>query len=110
MTKTAVVAVLIAASLTGCAGAQKREQQQARCQEQPQWTTTDAAGQAVGIYICFGERSQLLYAVRILPPPPPAPAPAAPPKVKLPELAPRPRVKAPTAAPAQLPTLGGTAK
>lgn len=83
-TRGAALALLL--TLTGCAGLGAKKSDDApitaRCNEQPQWTTTDEKGQAIGIYVCFGERSQLLYVARVLPPAPPAAAPA--PKVKQP--------------------------
>lgn len=99
-------AVIVLATLAGCAGPQKKEPvQNARCNEQPQWVTKDEKGNDLGIYICFGENSRLLYVVRVLPPVPP---PAA---KKAPERDPKTgRFKAPVAAPVVLPSVSGTAK
>jgi hypothetical protein len=69
--KAAVLFVAVA-GLSACAGLQQREKPiVARCNEQVQWTTKDDAGNAVGIFVCFGEHNQLLYVVRQLPPAPP---------------------------------------
>jgi len=97
-----IAAVLaVAVSLTGCAGlGAKKKPVAARCNEQPQWTTTDERGYPIGIYVCFGEENQLLYAIRILPPPAaPAPKPA-----------PKASVKKPATPAAALPSVSGTAK
>lgn len=78
MTRAAALFAVMAV-LAGCTGAQPQKKKaaqddapiQARCNEQPQWTTKDEKGEDIGIYICFGKRSQLLYAVRVLPKPDP---------------------------------------
>lgn len=102
--KAACLAVL--AFLAACAGPQKKEPvQNARCNEQPQWVTKDASGKDLGIYICFGENSRLLYVVRVLPPPPPAPPKKQP--VRDPKTG---RFAKPAAAPAALPAVTGTAQ
>lgn len=78
-TKTILAVALLAAAvslLTACAGAHPKPEATARCNEAPQWVTKDAAGNAIGIFVCFGEENRLLYTARVLPPPPPAPAPA----------------------------------
>jgi hypothetical protein len=102
--KGAALALLM--TLTGCAGlGAKKKPVAARCNEQPQWTTTDERGYPIGIYVCFGEENQLLYAIRVLPPPAPAAAPA--PKTKA---SPKASVKPPTPAATKLPAVSGTAK
>lgn len=140
MTRAAALFAVMAV-LAGCTGAQPQKKKaaqddapiQARCNEQPQWTTKDEKGEDIGIYICFGKRSQLLYAVRVLPKPDPKdlelqalraelqkakeavpaaappPAPPAPEPIKdLPvDAAPVPPPATP--APAELPTVTGTA-
>lgn len=76
--KQAMSYVIVAAIalLAACAGAPaKKPDATAKCNDTPQWVTKDAAGNAVGIYICFGDDNRLLYSARFLPtPPPPAPA------------------------------------
>jgi hypothetical protein len=74
--KHAMSYVIVAAItlLAACAGAPKKADATARCNEAPQWVTKDAAGNSIGIFVCFGEENRLLYTARVLPPPPPAPA------------------------------------
>ena len=82
--KFRLVAFVAIAALAACASLKPTPPPpppaQVRCNETPQWTSKDAAGHDVGIFICFGEKSQLLYSVHVLPPAPvaaPAPTPAA---------------------------------
>jgi hypothetical protein len=70
------IIVVAIALLAACAGAPKKADTTARCNEAPQWITKDAAGNAVGIFVCFGEENRLLYTARVLQPTPPAPAAA----------------------------------
>jgi hypothetical protein len=76
-----LVAVAMSAALGACAHAPAKPvaapspvaaaaPRQARCNEAPQWTTVDDKGQRVGIYVCFGSDSQLLWTARVLPPEP----------------------------------------
>ncbi|MES2155387.1 MAG: hypothetical protein V4510_09665 [bacterium] len=65
---------IIAAILTGCAGAPRRA---ADCTERPQWTTTDSLKREIGIHVCFQRDGALTYVLRVLPPAPPAVAPVA---------------------------------
>ncbi len=71
-----IIPILLIAILAACAGIETKDPViKARCNEQPQWRTKDEKGQDLGIFICFGENSKLLYVVRVLPPAAPAPAP-----------------------------------
>ena len=78
-------AILIAlAALIGCAGPRLKKEvpQQARCNVTPQWNTKDENGNHVGIYVCFGEKNQLLYSARIISAPLPKPTVVEPKKKK----------------------------
>jgi hypothetical protein len=66
----ALVAVL---GLAGCAGPAPKAPPAdplagARCHDQPQWFTKLPDGRPAGVFVCFGPRNELLYAVRLLPP------------------------------------------
>lgn len=68
--------VMFAALMTACSiFPNKKAAAQVRCQDQPQWTSQDAQGHDLGIYICFGPESRLLYQVRVLTPAHPTPSP-----------------------------------
>ncbi|MDD5301528.1 MAG: hypothetical protein PHS14_00350 [Elusimicrobia bacterium] len=62
---------------TACATTQPQPAARAQCNAVPQWTTQDAQGRPVGIYVCFGPEQRLLYTVRLLPPAPATPTPPA---------------------------------
>ena len=69
------ITVVLAAFFVGCAGPQPKQEdpQQARCNVTPQWNTKDKNGNHVGIYVCFGEKNQLLYSAKIISAPLPKP-------------------------------------
>ena len=106
--KTALIAAIL--TMTACAGAPRKPAAPApltaRCNEQAQWTTKNEAGQDIGIFVCFGEESRLLYQVRILPPAPAAPAKA----VAVKSYTRKAAVKKPAGNDVELPTVTGKAK
>lgn len=74
MTKNAALLAVLAVSLAACSvkndDAPKTTAEpeiKARCNELPQWTTKDEKGQDIAIYVCFGEKAQLLYTMRVIP-------------------------------------------
>lgn len=75
-----LIAVVLIVAFAGCAGPRRKPTTaaappapiKARCLEKPQWTTKDEQGNDIGIYVCFGDESKLLYTARIIPPAPKA--------------------------------------
>lgn len=89
--EAALCLALMALGLTGCVvtppvkapPAAVPKPPTARCQENPNWTTNDEKGNPVGIFVCFGDNSQLLYTVKQMPPPSTiGPVPASSPAIK----------------------------
>jgi len=77
-----IIVLIAAAFMAACAASAPKPaaSMTASCTELPQWTTKDQQGRSIGVYVCFGEESRLLYAVRVMTLPPKAPSPGQKPK------------------------------